>query len=635
MSARHQLDEVLNRVADGAHVDWDAEIGRAGSPDNEAVLRNLQVLAKLAATHRQPLDDKANDDAHAMPGSTRVSSAMPETWGRHRLIRQIGHGSFGTVYLARDEQLDREVALKLFRPDVMTRETIRAEGRALARVEHQNVLTVYGVEEHDGQLALCMKYIRGRTLDDIVRADGPMNADEALVVARAICAALGAVHHAGVLHRDVKARNVMRERQGHYVLMDFGAGVIQRPDGSSAGEITVGTPLYMAPELFENHPATRASDVYALGVLLYYLVTGEYPVAGRSVTELRAAHRAGRTVPLDDRRTDLPAGFVAAVGRALARDPERRPQSATELLRELEANRPATDTRRRAWLEVASIALVVLMSVGLTLLSGLLATRAFNRVIDRPDAFAHESFWDAWRIGVQAMVLPAVVGIVLVIFASATQLAASLVPAVPRVWNQQWTRLARAIGLTPPDYARAVAGATILGGLIGFALVWVAFPDVPAGYLGSLAVDPPDRFTPFTPGHDIRALGFRLTISMLAFAGAVAWTRARSLGASHQTGIPSGLTVAALGLVALMTVFAQAPYKLMTARYNEMPVGTVGMERCVLMGEEAGSVRVYCPAWPPPRVRSIPAGEVERRCGFESNVFTVSAATGCGRDTTR
>ena len=184
MNTGHQRDDVLNRVADGAHVDWDDELRRAGSPEERAFLHNLQVLARLAATHRQPLAD--DDDPGAMPASTRVAPALPDTWGRYRLIRQLGRGSFGTVYLARDEQLDREVALKLFRPDVMTRETIRAEGRALARVEHGNVLTIFGVEEHDGQLALCMKYIRGRTLDDIVRADGPMNADEALVVARAI-----------------------------------------------------------------------------------------------------------------------------------------------------------------------------------------------------------------------------------------------------------------------------------------------------------------------------------------------------------------------------------------------------------------------------------------------------------------
>ena len=426
----------------------------------------------------------------------------------------------------------------------------------------------------------------------------------------------------------------MRERQGHYVLMDFGAGVMQRPDGSSGGEVTVGTPLYMAPELFDNHPATRASDVYALGVLLYYLVTGAYPVSGKNVSELRAAHRSGVPVPLDDRRTDLPAPFVAAIGRALARDPERRPQTATELLRELEASGARTGDRGRMWVELGAIALVIVIAISLTLLSGLLATRAFNRVTDRPDLFAQESLWDAWRIGVQAMVLPAVAGIVLVVFASAAQLTASMVPAVPRAWNGQWSRLARAMGLAPPEYARALAGATILGCLVGFGLVWFAFPDVPDAYLGSLSTDPPGQFAPFTPGNDVRALGYRLAISMLVCAGAVAWTRARMLGAAHGSGIPPGMTVAAIGLLSLLTVFAQAPYKLMTARYNEMPVGVVGAERCYLMSELAGDVRVYCPGWPPPRVRTIPADGVGERCGFEDNVFTPSRVAGCGRDAT-
>jgi serine/threonine protein kinase len=344
LNAPQTFDEVLDRVADGGPIDWDAAERLAHSPEQSAMLRNLRILAELHATH---LDESVTTPAPDAAANDLLETSLPEgveaeptRWGQYQLVRRIGEGHFGVVYLARDEHLAREVAIKLLHGRVIDRQSVIAEGRALALVDHPNVLTVYGIEEHQGQLALCMKYIRGRTLEDIVRTDGPMNADEALVVARAVCSAVAAVHAAGVLHRDIKARNVMRERQGRYVLMDFGAGVPQAPDGSSSDETTIGTPLYMAPELLERRPASRRSDVYAIGVLLYFLVTGEYPVAGRTTADIVAAHRAGRRTRLDERRTDLPPSYVRAVDRATSPVLAERPESAAALLRVLTPDEP-------------------------------------------------------------------------------------------------------------------------------------------------------------------------------------------------------------------------------------------------------------------------------------------------------
>ncbi len=161
--------------------------------------------------------------------------AVPSTasWGHLRLLEPVGRGTFGQVYRAWDTHLDREVALKLLRtapavddPSASLSDPTRVvnEGRLLARVRHPHVITVYGAEPRDGSVGIWMEFIRGRTLHQIVEQQGPLGAREATGVGTDLCRALSAVHGAGLLHRDVTARNVMREDGGRVVLMDFGAG---------------------------------------------------------------------------------------------------------------------------------------------------------------------------------------------------------------------------------------------------------------------------------------------------------------------------------------------------------------------------------------------------------------------------
>ncbi len=146
--------------------------------------------------------------------------------------------------------------------------------------------------------------------------------------------ALAAVHRAGLVHRDIKAQNVMREEGGRIVLMDFGAGrdLHSREDRPLS---VAGTPMYMAPELLAGQPATPSSDLYGLGVLLYHLVTGEFPVEAQTMGELKAAHAAGRRRHLRDVRPDLPAAFIQAVESATAALPSARVSSAATLEHDL------------------------------------------------------------------------------------------------------------------------------------------------------------------------------------------------------------------------------------------------------------------------------------------------------------
>ena len=194
----------------------------------------------------------------------------------------------------------------------------------LARVRHPNVVRVYGVDETAEHMGLWMEFVEGSTLRDLLRARGPFSAQEASIIGRDLCRAMAAVHQAGVLHGDIKAHNVMREAGGRIVLMDFGASQSLTDETEEPAARLAGTPAYLAPEVLKGHPRSASSDVYALGVLLYYLVTGSYPVAGHSVIALLDAHQRGERRHLRDARPDLPHDFVRAVERAVAPEPRER-----------------------------------------------------------------------------------------------------------------------------------------------------------------------------------------------------------------------------------------------------------------------------------------------------------------------
>ncbi len=259
-------------------------------------------------------------------------SHPPPSWASLTILEQIGRGSFASVYRARDV-LGRSVALKLFpiTPEnaVALSSRVLREGSLLARIEHSNVVVVHGVERSNGYDGLWMQFINGRTLEQELQARGPLSGEEATLIGLDLCKAMAAVHGSGLVHRDVKAQNVMREERGRTVLMDFGAGA--ELAGLDRTLEMAGTALYLAPELFDGRSATPASDIYSLGVLLYRLVTQDYPVNGVDRFAIENAHRTGQVKRLRDARPDLSTTFVEAVESALSRDPAKRPQTAGAL----------------------------------------------------------------------------------------------------------------------------------------------------------------------------------------------------------------------------------------------------------------------------------------------------------------
>jgi eukaryotic-like serine/threonine-protein kinase len=265
------------------------------------------------------------------PEQARQVARTIGTWGGFRLIQKVGQGSFGEVYRAFDTTLEREVALKLLLPRGLNQDAdvqvVLREARAMAKVRHPNVVSAYGVDTHDGRVGFWSDFVQGKTLSGVLAADGPFGPREAALIGVDICKAVSAVHAAGLLHRDIKSGNVMRESGGRILLMDFGL-----THATEASFHHGGTPTYMAPELFQGANATVATDIYAIGVLLFHLLTKKYPVEGKTFDEVVAAHGAGSRVSLMDLRPELPEPMAAVIETAINTDPERRYKSSGQMI---------------------------------------------------------------------------------------------------------------------------------------------------------------------------------------------------------------------------------------------------------------------------------------------------------------
>jgi serine/threonine protein kinase len=311
---RTSILSVAGSIARGSPVDWNELRRRVSDPGDTAVIAELEALE----------------------GVCRLSQPAPAQWGPFEIADEIGCGSFGTVYRATDSTLDLDVALKVirFEADDQPAEIARAlkEARLLAQITHPNVVRIYRAELIGHEVGVAMELIRGQTLEELVRRQGPFSAGEAVVIGLDLCRALAAVHGAGLLHCDVKARNVMRAEGGRTVLMDFGAGRDVKPGRRrTPGADVAGTPIYLAPEVFAGQGQSKASDIYSLGVLLYHLVTGSYPLNGRTREEIARLHaqHTPRTT-LRDVRSDLPDAFIRVLDGALAENVRERYQSAGE-----------------------------------------------------------------------------------------------------------------------------------------------------------------------------------------------------------------------------------------------------------------------------------------------------------------
>ena len=297
---------------------------------------------------------------------------------RYTVVREIGRGGMGRVYLAVDERLGRQVCLKAVREelgDPAFRRRLQHEARTAASLSHPGICAVYALEEFDDRLYIVTEFIDGHTLRDEI--DDAPRADRARVrdTLRQLAAAVAAAHARGVTHRDLKPENVMRTAEGRLKVLDFGLARVEAADGMAPGVrhtlpgVVVGTPGYMAPEQIDGGPIDARTDVFALGVLAYEFAAGVHPFA--AATPLAIASRVlGDDRPsLGGPRADLPASLVAVVDRCLARHPAQRFPSAAAMAVALEEDHDeaaAPPRRRLAWWRIHQLALIAVYATGTT-----------------------------------------------------------------------------------------------------------------------------------------------------------------------------------------------------------------------------------------------------------------------------
>ncbi|UTT67399.1 Stk1 family PASTA domain-containing Ser/Thr kinase [Janibacter sp. CX7] len=261
--------------------------------------------------------------------------------GRYRVLRHLADGGMATVLLATDTRLDREVALKVMRPDLAADETFvsrfRREARSAARLSHPNVVPVFDQGEDGGQVFLAMEYVEGRTARAVVDAEGALTVRAALDVLEPVLTGLAAAHEAGYIHRDVKPENILIPDRGAIKVADFGlARAVTSQTTTAEDGVLFGTVAYLSPEQVERGIADARSDVYACGLILFELLTGRRAVDGESPIHVAFQHVHG-SVPLPSERVaDLPPELDDLVALATARDPDERPRDAGAYLAELQ-----------------------------------------------------------------------------------------------------------------------------------------------------------------------------------------------------------------------------------------------------------------------------------------------------------
>jgi len=623
-----RLAELIDSVADGSSIDWDAVEAAAEDDGERRLLAVLRMVAGVADVHRSDPPAAGPEQTVAAPRVEPVETAPAADgslghWGHFQLLQKLGEGAFGEVYHARDTWLDHSVAVKLLKPQLVDRPRFLHEARTLARIRHANVVAIHGADEHDGRLGFWMEFIDGHTLAQVVEREGARSASEAALIGQHLCQAMAAVHAANIVHRDIKAQNVIRQSgTGRIVLMDFGAG--EAMDAERAGRRPRGTPLYLAPELFDGSAATRETDIYALGVLLFNLVTRSYPVYGATVDELVRAHRRDARHHLGDMRPDLPDDFVRVVETMVAVDPARRYHSATEARKALEevvapaVPGPAPQPPQRRLPVAAQITLAI---VALMLL-GLISTAALNLTFGRSGWFGFEWPWTLLAVGVEAVLAPVIrlsaYTVILLVVVAAARVVCRLIPRVGAAASR--ARIMCGDFLKSRELHDPALLLQLTAGLGALAFVALALYHWPEATVFATYIDtaPPDRLAALAnePNYDVLQRQFEYVLLAYGFVAYLVYSNARGTGAR----IPPAMLAYAIAVPVIAIVLLRVlPWRIMYD--NKLPRMDHGATRCYAIGQHADQTLGFCPDDDPPRVRTYRTGELQDR-DFDEIIFT-------------
>jgi serine/threonine-protein kinase len=338
-----------------------------------------------------------------MPSPEPAADLSGGRLGDFQVLRRLGQGGMGQVFLAEQVSLKRKVALKIMRADLacnpVSLQRFKAEAEAVARATHANIVQVYAIGEANGLHYMALEYVEGRNLRDYLDKKGTVDLPLALSIMRQVAAALQRASELGIIHRDIKPENILLTRKGEVKVTDFGLSRCFAPDQQplnlTQSGVAMGTPLYMSPEQVEGLTLDPRTDIYSFGATCYHMLAGVPPFQGGTAYELALKHVRDEPEPLSKLRPDLPAELCALVGKMMAKDRDQRCATCREVLKELQRVRetlagmktqpltttgqtpeaislvvgPAKPRDNRRWL-VALVALTLVLAAGFGVVLG-------------------------------------------------------------------------------------------------------------------------------------------------------------------------------------------------------------------------------------------------------------------------
>ncbi len=299
---------------------------------------NAQAAAPRPAVQRSPAPQSPNFDTHGSAADLQIGALLS---GRYELLALLGEGGMGAVYKARDLQLDREVAIKVIKPELADHPEILQRFKQeliLARqVTDRNVIRIFDIGEAGKTKFITMEYLEGENLLDILKKRGKLEIAEAVGIMEQAACGLAAAHREGIIHRDLKPGNIMCEKSGRVVVMDFGLARTFEGDGMTRAGAMMGTIEYMSPEQAQGLEVTASSDIFTFGLILYELLAGVTPFYAESAIASLLKRSQQRAIPLVDVDKQIPGKLSNIVAKCLEKEPANRYQSAQELDADLRA----------------------------------------------------------------------------------------------------------------------------------------------------------------------------------------------------------------------------------------------------------------------------------------------------------
>jgi len=285
-------------------------------------------------TQISPATEISSSPTETLQVPIKELSAGSTFASRYHIYEELGKGGMGRVYKALDKEIEEKVALKLLNPDIAadirTIERFRNELKTARQISHKNVCRMYHFGKDEGAFYITMEYVRGEDLKSMIRMMSRLSPGQTVSIAKQVCEGLAEAHRLGVIHRDLKPQNIMIDRDGNVKIMDFGIARSLKAKGITGAGIMIGTPEYMSPEQVEGKDADESSDIYALGIILYEMLTGRVPFEGE--TPLSVALKQKTELPEDPGKINpqIPDDLRRLILRCLEKEKENRYQKVDE-----------------------------------------------------------------------------------------------------------------------------------------------------------------------------------------------------------------------------------------------------------------------------------------------------------------